>query len=82
MTDKARLRWRCRRGMKELDELLLGFLETRFEMLDRGDRARFAALLECPDPELWAYLSGRDMPDDPALADVVRIIRHDTDHHA
>lgn len=82
MTDKARVRWRCRRGMKELDELLLGFLEARFETLDRGDRARFEALLECPDPQLWAYLSGRETPDDAALADVVRTIRRYAGHHA
>ena len=73
--DTGRIRWRCRRGMKELDDLLLGFFDARFEALDPADRERFAALLERPDPELWAYLSGRELPDDPALADVIRRIR-------
>ena len=54
--DRSRLAWRCRRGSKELDLLLLGWLARHFESATAEQRARFAALLELPDPELARYL--------------------------
>jgi len=66
----ARLRWQCRRGMRELDELLLDYLATRFEVAPAEEKAAFEALLELPDPELLGYLlQNRQAP--PALQHVV-----------
>lgn len=73
--EHARLRWRCRRGMKELDQLLLDFFEQRFGELEAGTQQRFAELLEWQDPELAALLFGRMTPPDRECADVVRQIR-------
>lgn len=67
----ARLRWRCRRGMRELDTLLTAFLEHGYPSLDEADRARFEALLELPDPQIHAWLLGRERPADPAIAQLV-----------
>jgi antitoxin CptB len=64
----ARLRWRCRRGMKELDTLLVRYLEGRYTAADPADQGRFRALLELQDPELAAYVLGRAVPEDAALA--------------
>ena len=55
----SRLRWRCRRGMRELDELLLRYVERRLPRRAAGERDAFACLLELPDPELFGYLAGR-----------------------
>jgi len=78
VTDTAappgRLRWLCRRGMRELDVLLSGFLAQRYPDLDDALKADFAALLELQDPEIWAYLLGRAEPE-PALAAIVTRIR-------
>jgi antitoxin CptB len=65
-----RLRWRCRRGMRELDVLLTGFLERRFAALDSDQQASFVRLLECQDPDLLDWLTGRrsDYPPDCAVA--------------
>ncbi|MGM0595107.1 MAG: succinate dehydrogenase assembly factor 2 [Pseudomonadota bacterium] len=52
----ARLRWRCRRGMLELDLLLQGFLDSGFAAMGRDEQARFSRLLELPDPLLFDYL--------------------------
>lgn len=72
---RSRLRWRCRRGMLELDLLLLGFLESGFHLLpDQGQRD-FEALLEAPGPELLDWLMGRSIPEKKELADVVERIR-------
>ena len=73
--EQARLRWMCRRGMKELDQLLLGFFDARYEQLPPAARQRFAGLLEWQDPELAALLFGRMSPPDKECADVVRQIR-------
>jgi antitoxin CptB len=72
----AKLRWRCRRGMKELDLLLLNCLERRHDTASEEERWIFSELLELPDPKLHAYLLGREQPAVHAIADVARAIRH------
>ena len=79
MIDRTRLRWLCRRGMKELDELLLRFIERDFDAAPESEQRAFAALLEHQDPELYALVCGRAEPDDPAQADVLTRIRRAPD---
>jgi antitoxin CptB len=64
----ARLRWRCRRGMKELDVLLARWLERHWPGADAERRRAFAWLLEQPDPDLADWLIGGARPADPAHA--------------
>lgn len=71
----ARLRWRCRRGMRELDRLLEAFVESDYATLDAAGRARFDALLELPDPRLAGYLFRRERPVDPADEALIARIR-------
>ncbi len=73
--DLGRLRWRSRRGMRELDAILLSFLERSFENLNDADKALYDSLLDLPDPVLYDYLVRRHEPDDPELARLVSIIR-------
>ena len=74
--DQAKLRWRCRRGMRELDELLLGFVDGgHWQALDEAGQRAFQRLLEYPDQQLLEILMQREAPEDPALADMVRRIR-------
>lgn len=56
--DRGRLRWQCRRGMRELDVLLSRFLETRYATASSTERALFAEILSWQDPELLRYLLG------------------------
>lgn len=72
--DRPRLAWRCRRGMKELDLLLTGWLETRFEQAGDDLRSRFEALLELPDPLLARYLLGGQRPERADLAALIECI--------
>ena len=71
----ARLRWRCRRGMHELDGVLESFAERGLAALDADDLALFERILDLPDPELVAYLLRRSVPADPAIARLVERIR-------
>jgi succinate dehydrogenase flavin-adding protein (antitoxin of CptAB toxin-antitoxin module) len=57
--------------MKELDQLLTRYLNSRYPTADAGEKAAFRALLELPDPELAGYFLGRMVAEDPRIADVV-----------
>ena len=58
----SRLRWRCRRGMRELDQLLGWYLEVRYPRADASEQAAFGELLDEADPELWSWLLGQAQP--------------------
>lgn len=80
--DERKLRWLCRRGMKELDVLLTRYLDARWPEAGERERAAFAQLLELQDPELWALLTESDRgareraPLQRDLEDVVERIRN------
>lgn len=67
----ARLRWQCRRGMKELDVLLGHWLEYRWAGADDARRRSFQWLLEQPDPDLVDWLIGGARPSDDIHAALV-----------
>jgi succinate dehydrogenase flavin-adding protein (antitoxin of CptAB toxin-antitoxin module) len=48
--------------MRELDELLLNYLEQRYELAPDTEKAAFCALLELPDPDLVSYLLQQESP--------------------
>ena len=73
--DIGRLRWQCRRGMLELDLLLMDFLEHRYGALPEAWQRDFERLLEYPDPILRDWLLGRNVPQDPELQRLVELIR-------
>jgi len=60
--DNGRLRWRCRRGMKELDVLLGRWLGECHTAASSEQRAAFERFLDLPDPEMARYLLGREEP--------------------
>jgi len=52
-----RLRWKCRRGMLELDIVLNQFLELDFANLEPAEQKNFEQLLEEGDEALWSMIS-------------------------
>ena len=68
-----RLRWKCRRGLLELDIVLGRFL--RETSLSAGDHSSLHCLLELPDNDLWDIISGRSDAYDAQLKDVVARLR-------
>lgn len=72
-----RIRWASRRGMLELDLMMVPFVEQRFRDLPEQDKQRFIDLLECEDNDLFAWFLGRQKPHDPELAIIVQqVIDH------
>lgn len=70
-----KLHWRCRRGMKELDLLALGYLERYYHDAPVEDQEAFARLLELQDPQLMGYMLGRETSTDAAEARVIGVMR-------
>jgi antitoxin CptB len=70
----GRLVWRCRRGMKELDLVLMRYLRERWATAAADERAQFERILELPDPTLAAYLMGRETPPDPRMQEVLALL--------
>ena len=75
MSERSKLQWRCRRGMKELDEVLERYMNNCYDNASEEERHIFAELLELQDPQLFAYVLGRETPKDGAVVDVIRKIR-------
>ena len=71
----SQLRWQCRRGMRELDQLLVAYLDNHYDNASAQDKAAFQAILALSDPELVGYLLN-NQPPDPALQRVVDDILH------
>ena len=69
----GKLRWRCRRGMKELDVLLTRYVEERFCGASDQEREAFRQLLETQDPVLYAYCLGKERPPPRFSALIARI---------
>ncbi len=72
--DVRRLRWQSRRGMLELDVLLVPFVDEAFRQLPQDDQDRFVRLLACEDQDLFGWFMQRSVPQDPDLARIVKII--------
>lgn len=75
MSELARMRWKCRRGMLELDLLLRDFLSRGYADLDAAGQQLFDRILDYPDAVLLEWLMGRIRPTDKDVAQLVDKIR-------
>lgn len=73
-TSLKRLYWHSRRGMWELDLLLIPFLEHRYQELNSADQAAYQALIKEEDQDLFIWLMRREWPEDATLRGIVKQI--------
>jgi len=66
-----RMRWRCRRGMRELDVLLVAHLDAAGAGMSEREQQHFERLLDASDMDLYVWFTGRGQPDDTELAALV-----------
>ena len=71
----ARIAWRCRRGMRELDLLLEQFLGSGLKSLGDDDLDRLESLLVLPDQDILAWLTSDIQPEDRDMRRIVKILR-------
>ncbi len=69
-----RLFWHSRRGMLELDVLLVPFVKEVYPSLDAEDQARYRKLLECEEQDRCGWFMQRGEPEGADLRHVVRMI--------
>ena len=70
-----RLRWRCRRGILELDLLLSRFLTDKIDTLDESQAKVLDRLLTYPDQDLFDWLMARKVCDDASLKPMLELIQ-------
>ena len=68
---RDRLRWKCRRGLLELDLVFERIVPT----LKDDEVAPFTALLDLADNHLWDVVAGRTDDYDPGLKPIVARLR-------
>jgi len=71
-----KLRWRSRRGLKELDVLFEAFFAQQADALAAGEWPQLEALLAQEDSVLFDWISGRDLPTDPDILSLVDTLTH------
>jgi len=76
--DYNRLIWGSRRGMLELDLILMPFVEKAYPALSEDDQLLYQKLLTCEDQDMFSWFLRREEPTDPELQRIVKIVREHT----
>jgi len=69
-----KLFWRSRRGMLELDLMLVPFLKECYVNLPKESQLQYQRLIECEDQEILAWLMEKETPLDKEISQIVKII--------
>jgi len=75
MKELERARWRCRRGLLELDIVLQRFMDQHYVQLDAAGLQQFDTLLDLPDNDLWDMITARKELEDKSLQVVLRLLQ-------
>ncbi|MFZ7255905.1 succinate dehydrogenase assembly factor 2 [Avibacterium avium] len=73
--NKFRLEWDCRRGMLELDKVIMPFFQQHFDELDEQQKATFVRLLSATDLQLFSWFFNRKPAPDLELQQMVSYIQ-------
>jgi len=72
--DLNRIYWHSRRGMLELDVLLMPFAKEVFPTLDLENQKRYLKLLDCEDQDMFQWFMQKTEPQDPEIKAIVDYI--------
>lgn len=72
----SKVRWRCKRGMLELDLMLQNFCEVAYVSLAPEKQQLFEELLEEADQDLQRWLVGTEPASNRKFQDMILVIRH------
>lgn len=73
--NKFRLEWDCRRGMLELDKVIMPFFQQHFDHLDDAQKTTFVRLLAATDLQLFSWFFNRTPAPDLELQQMVDYIQ-------
>jgi antitoxin CptB len=75
MRKLERARWRCRRGLLELDIVLQRFMDAYYVKLDEAELRQFEILLDLPDNDLWDMITLKKEAEDRRLKPVLHLLQ-------
>lgn len=75
MKEFERARWRCRRGLLELDIVLQRFMDQYYAQLDQQGLEQFERLLSLPDNDLWDLIAAKQINHDRSLQTVLELLQ-------
>ena len=78
-SQRSRLLWRCRRGIKEMDILLQGYLETNYDDAPESEQNSFETLLDEADLDILSWIMQKTEPDKRYIG-IIAIIREYAEH--
>ncbi len=78
--NKQKIFWHSRRGMLELDLLLVPFATDVFESLSRQDQLLYIDFLKEEDQDLFSWLMQRAAPSESRFESIIQqILAHNSD---
>lgn len=69
-----RIFWHSRRGMLELDLILVPFVRDHFEQISEADQNRYEQLLACEDQDMFSWFMRAAEPENPEIKAIVGMI--------
>lgn len=75
MKELERARWRCRRGLLELDIILQRFMDEHYMQLNEAELQQFETLLSLSDNDLWDMITARKTATDKGLEPVLHLLQ-------
>ena len=74
-SNRFKLEWACRRGMRELDKMIMPFYQNHFNSLTEVEQQAFVEMLTYPDPELFRWVMHQLPAPTQAITDVIELMR-------
>ncbi len=74
MSQRPRLLWRCRRGIREMDILLQDYLQVHYDTLSTKEQNTFEELLEEADLDILSWIMQKTSPDEKYIS-IINCIR-------
>jgi len=75
MKELDRVRWRCRRGMLELDIILQRFVDKHYTQLNEAELQQFDTFLNLPDNDLWDMITAKKKIEDIKLQPMLQLLQ-------
>ncbi|MDU4465550.1 succinate dehydrogenase assembly factor 2 [Haemophilus parahaemolyticus] len=73
--NRFKLEWACRRGMRELDKMIMPFYQNHFNSLTEVEQQAFVEMLTYPDPELFRWVMHQLPAPTQTITDVIELMR-------
>ena len=75
MTQRSKLLWRCRRGMREMDILFQNYLDRYYDGLSEEEKVIFDDFLNEIDVDIYSWIMDRASPETPDYDKIVNQLK-------